>query len=560
MKYHNARVKSVHWTVPKLIAALLVVSGCGGGGGGASPSALPGPVDQEEPTPSGLSFVDVTADAGLNHVFDVVDPTPGSMSEMFGGGVAAGDYDDDGDIDLYLVAGNAVPNQLYENLGDNLFVEVTAAGLGLVHKSSGPTFADIDGDGDLDLFIGGVEGAKVRVLRNENGVYEDVSETSGIEISARNSVSAAFSDYDVDGDLDLFVSHWGNERQPDTEHLWKNNGDGSFVSASRESGLAEAILVQFAEGGIPDGEFVDYTFTPNFADVNSDGFPDLLVTGDFKTSQTFINNKDGTFARSTDLDVIKDENGMGAAVADYDRDGDLDWFVTAIFEADADTGSLVSIGNRLYRNEGAGEFSDVTLAAGVDRGGWGWGGCFADFDNDGHLDIFHVNGWEQAGTGTADFRVDPVKLFMANGDGTFTERAGELGLNDLGQGRGVVCFDSDQDGDIDLVITNNDDNSVVFFRNDGGNSASYLTVKLRGVAPNTQAIGARILVTAGGVTQMHELSVGSNYASQNPVDAHFGLGAESTAAEVRVEWPDGLTTTLTDIDSNQFIEVSHPDL
>ena len=543
-----------------LTALAVVVTACGGGGGGAA--APPPPVQNPPPPPppEGIEFVDITPESGIARTFGVLNPTPGSMSESFGGGVGAGDYDNDGDVDLYLVAGDTTPNQLFENLGNNQFVEVAAAaGLGITHKSSGPTFADIDGDGDLDVFLGGVEGAGVRIFRNDDGLFVDATAQSGVSISAVNSVSAAFGDYDLDGDLDMFVSHWGNEQQSDTQHLWKNNGDGSFESASIESGIADSILVQFAMGGIPGGEFVDYTFTPNFADIDDDGYPDLLVTGDFATSQIFINDRDGTFSLVTDTDVVKDENGMGAAVADYDNDGDLDWFVTAIFQVNDATGALVSIGNRLYRNDGAGQFSDVTISAAVDRGGWGWGGCFADFDNDGHLDIFHVNGWEQEGTGENDFRVDPARLFMSNGDGTFVERAGELGLRDSGQGRGIVCFDSDRDGDIDVFIANNDDNSLVAFRNEGGNRSNYLTIRLNGLPPNTQGIGARVYVTSDGQTQMRELQAGSNYASQNPAEAHFGLADGSQADEVVVNWPDGATSRLELVGINRLLEIDHPD-
>jgi len=520
------------------------------------PSTIPGPTTQ-----SSLTFTDITMESGLAFSYGIDTPTAGSMSEFFGGGVGAGDFDGDGDIDLYFVAGDAMPNCLFENLGNNRFVEVAGdVGLGVTAKGSGPTFADIDGDYDLDLFIGGVEGAPTFVFRNEGGFFEDMTALSGISFNAPNTISAAFGDYDRDGDLDLFASHWGNHKTGpgfDTEHLWQNQGDGTFRNVSLESGISDQIVVQLSIGGIPGWDNIDYTFSPNFADIDNDGFCDVVIAADFGTSQVFHNNGDGTFTRVTDPSVIVDENGMGATVADYDNDGDLDWFVTAIFKTDA-SGGVISPGNRLYRNLGNGQFEDVTLAAGVSRGGWGWGSSFADFNNDGHLDIFHTNGWAQKGVGIRDYTVDPVKLFISNGDGTFTNQAAKARLFSNGQGRGVVTLDSDQDGDLDILITNNDSNAVVLYRNDYGNKFHYLNVRLLGKAPNTQAVGARIYLTANGMTQMRELSIGTNYASQNPMQEHFGLAAAEVVETVRVVWGDGEVTLLENVRPNQFITINHP--
>lgn len=211
-------------------------------------------------------------------------------------------------------------------------------------------------------------------------------------------------------------------------------------------------------------------------------------------------------------------------------------------------------GNRLYRNKGDGKFEDVTSSAGVREGFWGWGSCMADFNNDGNLDIFHVNGWWRS-----PFTNDPSRLFISNGDGTFDEKSIEYNLIDESSGRGVVCFDFDRDGDIDLFISPYNSN-VKLFRNDGGNKNNFINIKLKGVTPNTQAIGSRIYIEASGTTQMRELNSGNNYVSQNPVEQHFGLGNESIIDEVRVEWLDGKTTILNNINSNQFLEIDHPDL
>ena len=203
---------------------------------------------------------------------------------------------------------------------------------------------------------------------------------------------------------------------------------------------------------------MDRSFTPNLSDIDGDGDMDLLMASDFETSQVMVNNGDGTFLKITDRNVIIDQNGMGAAVGDYDNDGDMDWFVTSIMQPPD------LFGNRLYRNMGSGTFEDATDEAGVADGGWGWAACFADFDNDRYLDVFHVNGW-RAGDPDGGTGGDQVRFFHSLGDGTFEEKASMVGLSDQGQGRGVACFDAEQDGDIDIVIANNDQEQFVYYRN-----------------------------------------------------------------------------------------------
>jgi len=543
-----------------LILLSVLLPGCGGGGGSSqapqvTANTTPAPDSTADDTnqlaTSQVVFTNITDQTGISRSFAIdgvvprlTDPT--RMPILIGGGVAASDYDQDGDIDIYLVAGNDQPNQLFQNQGNNSFVDVAPGlGLDLVHKGSGPAFGDIDGDGDLDLFVGAVEGDAYFLMRNDGEVFVDVTAQSNIIITASDTMSATFSDYDQDGDLDLFLTHWGNPQQPDTENLWRNNGDGTFVSASVESGIAQTIA---AERGI------DYSFTANFADFDADGDPDLLLASDFKTSKIYRNNGDATFTDITDREVIVDESGMGAAVGDYDNDGDMDWFVSSIYQVI--DGEVNNVGNRLYRNDGNSIFVDVTDEAGVADGSWGWGSCMADFDNDGDLDLFHVNGWDDGDDDVNNYRGDQIRFFESQGDGTFIELSDTVGLDDRGQGRGLVCFDSDRDGDLDLLITNNDENHVVFYRNDVETSNHYLDVKLDGTI-NTAAIGAVITVTGGDQSWRREIRGGNNFASQNPAEAHFGLGAV-TSVSVHVLWPDGEETTLTGVASDQLLTVSHP--
>jgi len=354
------------------------------------------------------------------------------------------------------------------------------------------------------------------------------------------------------------LAHWGTPRPPDgsggngdTESLWRNDSDTNgirFTNVSVESGIAATIIAR--RGGYhefqPDALDYDYSFTPAFARMDADAYPDILSVADFSNTRVFMSNGANggpvTFTDTTDNDVIIDRNGMGAAVGDIDNDGDLDWFLTGIF------GSNETVGNRLYLNDGTGLLSDATLDAGVADGGWGWGACFADFNLDGRLDIFHTNGWES--NPIDDFESDRSRLFIAGSSGlSFEDEALDRGMTDIEQGRGVVCADFDGDGDVDIFMTNRGlQNSGAFWRNeDETNDNRSLSIRLVGAAPNTEAVGARVRVTVDGAVQMREVSVNNNFTSQNPTGQVVGLGAAAAADTVEIEWPDGSVDTYTDV-------------
>ena len=537
----------------RFVWLLFLAPGCGGGGGGSgSPTVEPvGPVlPPPEPVEAALTFeLDTASSFSRSFGSDppvtslVIDP------ELFGGGFAAADVDADGDVDFYVVGGNTVPNHFYRNRGDGTFEEIGAElGLDLVHWGSGPAFGDIDGDGDLDLFVGAVVGGPHHVFENrldESGRFVDVTDASGIRLSARNTVSATFFDYDRDGWVDLFLSHWGNpyEAGKSTQTVWRNNGDGTFADTSIETGLADAWV---------DRE-TDWSFTPNFSDIDGDGDADLLLAADFHESKVFLNNDDGTFTNVTDRRVIQDQAGMGAAVGDYDNDGDMDWFVTSIYDLDLLDGDY--LGNFLYRNDD-GEFEDATLTGGVQDGAWGWGACTADFENDGNLDILHVNGWYLVDG--KDYRQRPVRFFHNTGSNmVFREIAGQVGLTDDSQGRGVACFDFDRDGDVDVLISNNDETNVVLYRNETTSDNHYLGIRLDGIAPNWFGIGSRITVTTTDGTQIRDLGGLNNYVSHGPFEVHFGL-AEAATADVEVRWPDGTTSTMAGVSADRLLTIRQP--
>jgi hypothetical protein len=538
----------------RIAGTCVSVALCGCSSGGGEPPDAPNSATTPAEFQAGTTFTDISGQTGIDHQFSIVGLSSMigvSMPERFGGGLAVADIDADGDLDLYLVAGDGHPNALFRNDGDNKFTDIAATiGLDFGHKGSGPSFADMDGDNDLDLFIGAVEGDEHFVLRNDAGIFVDVTDAAGIQLTAANTFSSSFADYDMDGDLDVFLTHWQNPENPDTESLWANNGDGTFFSASVQSGIAAELLTP--ADGAPPGQLVDYTFSVIFSDIDEDGDPDLVVAADFNTSNILRNNSDGTFTSIADPNVIIDDSGMGTAVGDYDNDGDMDWFVTAIYEDPANPDAL--IGNRLYENLGGGVFEDVSDVAGITDGGWGWGACMEDFDNDGDLDIFHVNGSDTVSAG--NFQFDRVRYFESQGDGTFIDVATEAGLLSAGQGRGVACFDSDRDGDLDIFITNNEYrfDSDNFYRNDLANGLHYLTVKLQSAGPNTAGIGARIEVSTGSSTQVREIRGGNNFVSQNAAEAHFGLGA-ATSADLVVHWPDGTQSELINVAVDQFLTI-----
>ncbi|AFV00467.1 CRTAC1 family protein [Simiduia agarivorans] len=553
------------------VASVVLLVACGGGGGDSAPAPsavapAPTPTPTATPTPTSTptpswQFTDVTDASGLIHrwgVRGIVRAEEATTAEYSAGGFAVGDYDGDGWIDVFIDAGDREPSKLFRNLGGNKFQNVAAtAGVQIhQHRGSGPMFADVNGDGWLDLFVGGLEGdANYLFLNNGDGTFDDYSDQSGLNVQASNTISAAFGDYNKDGFLDLVLAHWGNPRTTDTETLFQGSGTGYFENVSIASGIAEALIPENQPGIEGDS---DYGFTPTFADLNNDGWSDLTMVADFSASRYFLSDGLGRFSDATD-NQLTDQFGMGSALGDFDNDGDLDWFVTSIYQIN--DFAVTNIGNRLYKNN-AGRFSDVTFVARVEQGGWGWGACFADVNNDGYLDIFHTNGYRETG-GTDpeknDYRIDENKMFISEKNGRFKESAEELKLNDAGQGRGVACFDADQDGDIDILVSKNDleGNGLQLFRNDGHEqSTHYLRIRLKGAGANTEAAGARVYVSTDSQTQMREVMIGSNFVSQNPAELHFGLADASEVDEVRVRWLDGTETVLSDIAANQLIVIS----
>lgn len=472
------------------------------------------------------------------------------------GGLAVGDLDGDCWLDV-LLAGGDYGLHFFRGAPGGRFNWVSTDN----HQVLGAAIADLDGDYRPEAVAGGFlrtgGTTEVRIWKNRWPAFDQVdAAASGLQ-AYRNVGSMAVGDYNQDGWPDLFIGMWSAvyNTVPD-HHLWRGLGDLRFRGAG-PTGLTNVM---------------DFTFTPAIADINNDSRPDLLMAADFENTQSYLQTEANTFQKITVREQLSDENGMGAAVADFDNDGDLDWFVSAVYSRQAPTGNWGITGNRFYRNPGNGYFRDDTEAAGVRDGGWGWGSCAADFDNDGDLDIYQVEGygfldfiWQALnpdGIFTAPwlgFLGKPSRLFINDGSGHFTEQAVAWGVADLNEGRGLSCLDSDRDGDIDLLVVNHS-SWPSYFQNEGGSGPGrrFLSVRLVGTAPNTEALGARIYVSAGGRTQMREVANGSNYLGNNPLEQHFGLGSAATA-DIRVVWPrTGQESLLRDVPVNQFLVIPEP--
>jgi hypothetical protein len=446
----------------------------------------------------------------------------------------------------------------------------------------------MDGDGDLDLFVGGIYDDASKIYENQGDcLFADVTLNSpDIEnMLASQTISAGFGDYDLDGDLDMFLTHWAtrdtiyggskNARLRETEHLWRNDSDQSgirFVNVSEQTGISDLIWRTRAYDFRWEQD-ADFTFTATFARINDDLWPDIAIAADFGTTQLAINYGDGTF-QSLDNPVLRSTQfGMGSALGDIDNDGDLDWFITSISGPGDDI--TTPTGNRFYTNNGsASVFTDDTARLGVADGSWGWGACFLDIDNDSDLDIYHTNGWSEPFLGWKVWETAAARVFLMNEAGRYTDAADAQGLAGLASGRGVVCADFDHDGDTDILeLTDAPGNSARLWENrTAAAGRNFLRVKLEGLPPNTEAAGARIFAQTGDTRQMREIMIGSNYTSQNPTVQIFGLGSSEIVDELLVEWPgldsgDGplqlgtlLSGPIAASQPGQTLVIRHPEL
>lgn len=457
----------------------------------------------------------------LEHRFiDLIDPMPLRVSS----GIAAADVDNDGDQDFFCVLGDTQFGCLLINTGQGDFENMShLSEFGdIVSRGSGPLFFHYNNDAWIDLIVGSVDGSPPRIFVNEGAArFSQVSLPEFDILQGRNTISIAATDYNRDGYTDLFFSHWSEEFMSD--HFWENQGNGRFLSSDEQLGFYN-----------PFGD-MDFFHAANFADINGDDYPDLLLSSDFGTSQIWYSNHGSQFILDTTM-LLDAENAMGGTIGDFDNDGDFDWFVTSVYDDDGTLeGNWGGSGNRFYVQQDDGTFSEGAEDFGLKDASWGWGTSFGDLNNDGFLDIVAVNGWPQ---GSDQFKNDRLRVFMSQNGEFFDERAEECDLIDTSQGRGIICFDFDLDGDLDILVSNYR-GPVTLWENLLDINSHFLSVHLIGPESHPGCLGSKVQVFAGGKMFSRMISAGSNYVSQNPAVLHFGLGKSAHIDSMHVYWTDG---------------------
>ncbi len=508
-------------------------------------------------SPKGAYFVNRAREVGLD--FRHTDGNSGQhfIIETLASGVLLFDFDLDGDLDVYFPNGRALPptregasrvqGALFRNDGFRRFVDVTqdhrvpGTGFGI-----GGVIADYDGDGDLDLYLcqygsnvlyqnGGKEGGYA---------FTEVTEAAGVD-DPRCSTGAVFFDYDRDGDLDLYVANYCVEDfssdpcrnngvprycspghfKAEGDSLFRNRGDGSFDDVTESAGIG---------AGLGRGLGVVAS------DLDDDGWLDLYVANDGTENFLWHNQRDGTFKNvgletGLALNADGDEQGsMGVDSADFNRDAKFDVFVT----------NYQKQLNALYRADAPRAYLDVAMTQGLGKTSLplvGWGTGFFDYDNDGWLDLFVANGHLEdtiAGYDQSSTYKQRNQLFRNTGGGVMvevTDTAGE-GLKEVLSSRGAAFGDIDNDGDVDIVVCNSRDGPSLLVGE--GTKGNWIILDLRG-RKNRFAVGARVRVTAGSISQIAEVHAGSGYVSQNDLRLHFGLGAGRVVDRVEVRWTEG---------------------
>ena len=480
----------------------------------------------------GFQFTDVAAERGIE---------PHSMTEGLASGLSAADIDNDGDVDVFVPNGPNMPDQLYINLGNGTFEEIAAtAGVDSTELSRCAVWFDYDADGDLDLFVANDDpdsSTKFRLYRQQAGlVFEEVTEEAGVgggNDSPRGGVCAG--DINRDGYLDLYAVPWGG-----TAHLYLNNTDGTFTEISESSGVG---------AGLPLAHW-----QPMMVDLDGDGWLDIFQALDVAPNDLWMNQQDNTFVEMGAMAGLANAmNDMGVTLGDYDNDGDLDIYVSNII------GSPGGGRNVLFRNDSQGsllDFTEVSQDAQVDDGGWGWGVTFFDADNDGLLDIAATNGFYGS-----EWEHDASKLFRNLGGDpvVFEEIAAQVGFDDTDWGSALVAFDYDRDGDLD-VMQSCVYGPVRLLENQpsaGPSLGHYLTVKPRMDGPNHWAIGAVVHVEAGDLSMMRLVSAGTSFMGQEPAEAFFGLADATIVDRITVDWPDGTQTTVLNVSADQIITITN---
>jgi enediyne biosynthesis protein E4 len=534
-------------------------------------------VDPAATPPShAVQFSDATRTAGIHFIHFKGNNGTSTILEEAGPGVCVSDYDGDGYIDIYFANGRdlykrgiSVRNALYHNNGDGTFTDVTdKAGVPGTAYGLGCVWGDYDNDGFPDLYVTQY-GKNVLYRNNGDGTFTDVTDRAGVgatELGTTFHTGATFFDYDRDGYLDLYVGGYANFLPGSKRHcdigqgilsscrpsvypgspdvLYHNNGDGTFKEVTRSAKIYQ-----------PDG----FNLAVGAADYDNDGWPDLFVANDGTDAYLYHNNHNGTFtnvAATSGMAFTQDGNamaGMCISLGDYANEGNLDLFIT----------DFQMMSDHLWHNNGKGYFDEVSGPAGIigpTRNVLSFGGGFFDYDNDGWLDLFIANGsvYPEIEKVSADIHYKQINsLFHNEHKGKFAE-VSKLSGNGFAKpyaGRGAAFADFDNDGHVDVVVANNGDPPLLL-HNDGPAGGApgnhFVNFKLRGTRSNRDAMGARVTLRAGGISQIREIEGGGSYMSQSDLRAHFGLGPNTSADEVEVRWPSGLRQVFRNIPADGF--------
>jgi hypothetical protein len=519
-----------------------------------------------------VTFTDVLSESGIDFRYTFGDFTYENILESSGSGITILDYDNDGDMDLYMLNGTYLagisdpdgevfkntPNQLYRNNGNGTFTDVTIeAGIGDQHWSMAAGAIDYDGDGDVDIYLLNY-GPNVFYLNNGDGSFSDITDSlrlrgpETLNAFTKWSVGVSFWDYNMDGRVDLMVGNFlafdpsyvspttpdmmphPSEYDGQASMLYHQNEDGTFKEITRKLNLY-----------YPHSKCMGLTLF----DYDDDGDLDLFQGNDHQMNFLFRNDGNLKFTEVGKIcGVAVNDQGiptgsMHGSIGDIDGDGLIDLLVV-----DLRYGAL-------YRNRGGGIYDDVTESSGVKAGFSGkgaWGAALFDFDNDGDLDLFSANG-------LAEELVEQPPLLMENdGTGHFTEVGPIISsyFKDLRSGRGAAVWDFDNDGDLDIIVSHLDLRATpALLRNDGGNKNHWLGLSLLGNKGPASAIGAKVKVISGDIEQVLVNQWATSYLSYNDPRLHIGLGKHSIVDRLEIRWPDGESVVFEQLNVDRYLTI-----
>ncbi|MDN5202207.1 FG-GAP-like repeat-containing protein [Fulvivirgaceae bacterium BMA10] len=449
-------------------------------------------------------------------------------------GVAVADYNQDGNLDIFIVAAQAYDpddpgtwNRLLQGSAEGFRDVTIEAGLNQQYDKQmevemgikmGVSWGDYDNDGFPDLFLTNHEDDQLWHNKGD-GTFENVTTEAGIvNCGGCYSSSALWWDFNNDGFLDIYVSSWIKANR-----LYENNGDGTFTEKGEKSGLATPAS----------------TWTSVPLDINKDGFQDIYVVNDFGPNQFFLNERNGKFSEHTLAYGLFDSgDGMGVDICDYESDGNFDIYLTNIWQEDP---------NPFFVNNGQGVYSNKAFEANLGNVGWGWGARFFDMDHDMDEDLYVVNQEY-----FAEQRPEANRLFVSDNN-VFTESGKSYGVDHYANARGLETFDYNKDGDLDLIVTNWDD-EVLLYNNVIEEKGNWLQIALQGSTSNRDAFGTVLRIKTGENQYQHRLNHGANFLGQSIKPIHFGLGNHKTISELTIFWPSGRVEKIYNITTNQFLK------